>query len=88
MKTWKCSFEKFKFYNTNSDLIICVGCKLDIITAFNPKNFAPKAKKIFVNIDKITYKNLKVPIDLFFENDAKDFLEDFKNSCKKNTMIG
>ena len=32
-------------------------------------------KKIFVNIDKITYKNLKVPIDLFFENDAKDFFK-------------
>lgn len=64
------------FIIQNSDLLVCVGCKLDnIVTAFNPKNFAPRAKKIFVNIDKITCKNLKVPIDLFFQNDAKDFFE-------------
>ena len=37
----------------NSDLLISIGCRLDnIITAFNPQNFARHAKKVIVDIDQ------------------------------------
>ena len=63
----------------NSDLVIAVGCKLDnIITAYNPKNFAPGAKKVYVNIDKVAYKSLRVNIDLFINNDANNFFNKIK----------
>lgn len=36
----------------NSDLLISIGCRLDnIITAYNPENFARDAKKIVVDVD-------------------------------------
>lgn len=63
------------FIIQNSDLLISIGCKLDnIVTAYNPKNFAPYAKKVYVNIDQHTYKNLKLKINIFFKNDANRFI--------------
>jgi acetolactate synthase-1/2/3 large subunit len=36
----------------NCDLLISIGCRLDnVITAYNPKNFAKSAKKVVVDID-------------------------------------
>ena len=48
----------------NSDLIVCVGNHLSIPhTTTLYKNFAPKAKKIIVNIDEDQLKNLNVKFD-------------------------
>ena len=50
----------------NCDLIISIGARLDnVVTAYNPKNFARYAKKIIVDIDaaelkKFTHKTMKI----------------------------
>jgi acetolactate synthase-1/2/3 large subunit len=66
------------FIIQNSDLVISVGSSLDnIITGFNPKNFAAKAKKIVVNIDKEVIKNSKIKFICKFYEDANIFLNNF-----------
>ena len=73
----------------NSDLLISLGCRLNTqITGSNIKSFAPKAKKIIIDIDKNEFKkknglkvNLKINLDLkiFFKKiiplikDKKDY---------------
>ena len=59
----------------SSDLIICMGNHLAIphtTTLF--KNYAPKAKKIIIDIDKNQLKNLNVKFDLKINDDIKNFL--------------
>ena len=73
----------------NSDLLISLGCRLNTqLTGSNIKSFAPKAKKIIIDIDKNEFKkknglkvNLKINLDLkiFFKKiiplikDKKDY---------------
>ncbi len=62
-----------------SDLIICLGTHLSIphtTTLF--KNYAPKSKKIIVNIDKNQLKNLNVKFDLKINEDLGSFLDMFE----------
>ncbi|MDA7697777.1 thiamine pyrophosphate-binding protein [Candidatus Pelagibacter sp.] len=59
----------------SSDLIICLGTHLSIphtTTLF--KDYAPKAKKIIVNIDKDQLNNLNVNFDLKIHSDVGKFL--------------
>ena len=67
-----------------SDLIICLGTHLSIphtTTLF--KNYAPKAKKIIVNIDKNQLKNLNVKFDLKINEDVSAFLDMFeRKKCR------
>ena len=43
----------------NADLLICFGTRLNTqLTGSNPKLFAPKAKKIIVDIDNSEFKKL------------------------------
>lgn len=60
----------------NSDLIIGLGCRLDTHqTGSNPARFAPKAKKIVVDIDNEELdKNNGLNIDLKVNCDLKIFL--------------
>jgi len=59
----------------NSDLLISIGCRLDnIITAFNPQNFAPHAKKVIVDIDQHEIDKLDMEIAISIHSDAKTFL--------------
>jgi acetolactate synthase-1/2/3 large subunit len=65
----------------NSDLIICFGSRLDTHqTGNNPSVFAPKAKKIIVDIDKeeLNKKN-GMSIDLRINSDLKVFLKALNN---------
>jgi len=61
---------------------------IDIIDTAKPlfKNYAPKAKKIIVNIDKNQLKNLNVKFDLKIKEDIAAFLDMFerKNYRFKN----
>jgi acetolactate synthase-1/2/3 large subunit len=59
----------------NADLIICIGTSLHVTTTgYEIENFAPKAKKVFVDIDiAVINKNKKI-LDLIFEANIKDFL--------------
>lgn len=64
------------FVLQNSDLIISIGSSLNVATTgFDFKNFACKAKKIFVNIDKNELSKIKFKIDLSIKCDAKDFIK-------------
>ena len=76
----------------NSDLIICLGSRLDTrVTGGNPGSFAKKAKKIVIDIDK--YELLKkrgLKIDLKINSDLKIFFNNFKknkiNIIRKNWL--
>ena len=58
-----------------SDLLICLGTHLSIPhTTTLYDNYATKAKKIIINIDKDQLNNLNIKFDLKIEDDVKNFL--------------
>ena len=66
----------------NSDLIICLGSRLDTrVTGGNPGSFATKAKKIVVDVDKYELsKKRGLKIDLKINSDLKLFFNSFKKN--------
>ncbi|HEX7831076.1 MAG TPA: thiamine pyrophosphate-binding protein [Thermoanaerobaculia bacterium] len=59
----------------NSDLLISIGASLSIAsTGFNTAGFAPRAKKVVVNIDSGEIEKSSLNIDLPVIGDAGDFL--------------
>jgi acetolactate synthase I/II/III large subunit len=74
------------FILQNSDLLIILGSRLDnSITAFNPANFAPKAKKVMIDIDKTEINKLEMDIAVSVVVDMKLFLNE---TCRqKNCLI-
>ncbi|MDI9571057.1 MAG: thiamine pyrophosphate-binding protein [Pseudomonadota bacterium] len=55
----------------NSDLLLCIGSKLDFTqTGFDTKSFARAAKKIVIDIDKNEIKKLDFKVDLKIIADA------------------
>ena len=70
----------------NSDLFLSLGTRLDTrVTGGVPKNFARKAKKIMVDIDRNELnKKRGLIIDYKVQNNVKDFIDRFinKNSHK------
>jgi acetolactate synthase-1/2/3 large subunit len=70
-----------------ADLIICLGSHLPIPhTTTLYKNYAPRSKKIIVNIDKDQLKNLNVKFDLKICADTKQFLFKIKNKKLFNRL--
>jgi len=60
----------------NCDLLISIGCRIDnIITAFNPKNFALKAKKIVVDVDPKELDKHEMNIDVKLNMGARVFID-------------
>ena len=71
----------------NSDLLISIGSRLDnIITAYNPKNFAKNAKKIIVDIDLNELHKFKMKIDFKINMDAKLFIESLNSRLTKTNV--
>jgi acetolactate synthase-1/2/3 large subunit len=70
----------------NSDLILCLGTRLDTrVTGGVPKSFARKAKKIVVDIDKYELgKKRGLKIDLKVESNIKIFFQEYKKYKKNN----
>lgn len=70
----------------NSDLIICIGTRLDTHeTGPNLSSFGRGAKKIMVDIDNSEiekFKNGKLKIDIGVVSDVNDFLLSFKSFSK------
>lgn len=65
----------------NCDLLISIGSRLDnVITAYNPKNFAPLAKKFIIDIDKNELANCQVNGEKY-NIDAHSFL------CEANKLV-
>ena len=61
----------------NSDLLLCIGSKMDFTqTGFDTKSFARAAKKIVIDIDKNEIKKLDFKIDLKIIADAGAVLEE------------
>lgn len=61
----------------NSDLLLCIGSKMDFTqTGFDTKSFARAAKKIVIDIDKNEIKKLDFHIVLKIIADAKAVLEE------------
>ena len=62
----------------NSDLIISLGASLSVAAiGFNTRGFAPKAKKIMVNIDANELIKPSFTPDLAVQADVKWFMEEF-----------
>ena len=69
----------------NSDLILCLGTRLDTrITGGVPKNFARNAKKIVVDIDKYELEKKRgLKIDLKIKSHIKTFFQQYIKFKKK-----
>lgn len=66
------------FILQNADLLIAIGARLDLVqVGYDYKNFAPKAKKIIVDIDEAEIKKIDTEIDLPVITDAIAFLNEF-----------
>lgn len=71
----------------NSDLILSIGASLNVAsTGFNLKGFAPKAKKIMVNIDEGELTKNILKMDLTIKADAKDFINELLFQSKKESF--
>lgn len=64
------------FAVANSDLVLCLGCRLSVdTTGYEYDKFAREAKLIVVDIDEIEHSKDTVKIDMFVHGDVKMFLE-------------
>ena len=70
----------------NADLLISLGCRLNTqITGSNLDSFAPKAKKIVVDIDINEFKKTNgLKYDLKINIDLKDFFKKIIPKIKNN----
>ncbi len=60
----------------NSDLIVCLGCHLAIPhTTTLTESYAPKAKKVFINIDENQLKNLNIKSHLNIHADLRHVID-------------
>ncbi|OGK12774.1 hypothetical protein A3A93_02725 [Candidatus Roizmanbacteria bacterium RIFCSPLOWO2_01_FULL_38_12] len=66
------------FILQNADLLLVIGASLSLASrGFDLKGFAPKAKRIMVDIDKGELTKPTVSLDLAVHSDAKLFIEQF-----------
>ena len=63
------------FILQNCDCLLILGSRLDCsLTAFNHENFAPRARKIMVDIDETEINKMKMPLEVKFVADVKAVL--------------
>lgn len=68
------------FAMQNADLILTLGCRLDYsMTSYDRKKWAPKAKKIIVEIEKNEIDKLEIPVDLPIVCDVRNFIHKILN---------
>jgi len=78
---------KANFVLQTADLVLSIGASLNVTsTGFNFKGFAPKAKKIMVNIDQGELCRPTLKIDFPIQADAKDFMEELLSKMKNSTF--
>ncbi|WP_448382085.1 thiamine pyrophosphate-binding protein [Desulfosoma sp.] len=66
------------FVQQNADWILCLGARLDLgQTAYNHQNFAPKAHRIMVDVDRAEIRKMQTHIHVPIWSDAGDFLREF-----------
>ena len=70
------------------DFLLVLGSRLDnMITAFNERHFAYRARKVIVDIDENEIKKLDMPDVLPVVADAGDFLKRLKIKLYENGML-
>ena len=63
------------FILQNCDCLLILGSRLDCsLTAFNHENFAPRARKIMVDIDETEINKMKMPLEVKIVADVKAVL--------------
>jgi acetolactate synthase-1/2/3 large subunit len=73
------------FVQQNSDVLLIIGARLDLPqTAFNHANFAPRARKIMVDIDPAEIGKMQMPIEIPVVADAADFIQALLTLAKSN----
>lgn len=66
------------------DLLIVIGCRLDnVVTAFDPKAFAPRAAKFIVDVDANELARHAAPAATTVVADARKFLR----ACSRTTLV-
>lgn len=75
------------FIVQNSDLLLSVGARLDILTTgFTYQAYARAAYKIMVDVDKNEINKPSLSIDLPIQYDAKDFLDEMLRQLKTQPL--
>ena len=65
------------FIQQNCDYLLIIGARLDFgQTGYNHRNFAPKAQKVMVDIDKAEIDKMDMSIEVKADVDAKIFVEE------------
>jgi acetolactate synthase-1/2/3 large subunit len=71
----------------NADVLIVIGSSLPVAeTGYECDQFARKAKIVVVDICATTHDKNTVRIDLFFESDARNFINQLNRQCKENNI--
>jgi acetolactate synthase I/II/III large subunit len=74
------------FTQQKADWILVLGARLDLPSvAFNHANFAPKAFKVFVDVDPAELAKFKAKIDVSVCGDLEDFLPQLLAAAKDRT---
>jgi acetolactate synthase-1/2/3 large subunit len=72
------------FSQQNCDLFVSIGARLDPgQTAFNHKNFARKAKKVIIDIDRSEIDKMEFEIECKIDFDAKEVVEEALEQINK-----
>ena len=72
------------FSQQNCDLFISIGARLDPgQTAFNHENFARKAKKVIIDIDRSEIDKMEFQIECKMDFDAKEVIEEALKQVNK-----
>lgn len=75
------------FTMQDSDLVIAIGTRLDpAMIGYNPDDFAPKAKKVIVDIDINELNKYKFHVDLKVQADATAFIKEFLKQAKELSL--
>ena len=71
------------FTQQNCDLLISIGARLDFEqVAFQPQHFAPKARKVIVDVDMAEIHKLDMEIDIICAVDAGKFIRELLKNAK------
>lgn len=71
----------------SADLLICLGTRLPVkMTGYNIKEFSPKSKKIYVDIDKNEIDKHKFDIDVKINSDLNLFFDNIAEIGSLNTQ--
>lgn len=63
------------FILQNADVLLILGSRLDSsLTAWNHKHFAPKAKKIMIDIDANEIRKMDMPLEISMTADLRDII--------------